>query len=342
MGRRAAFGWFPDDGTWLLAAEGGILSRLAGKYLWGPSRNPAPGVMHAPSTIIRIAPDGELYLVHGLDEPAEKQLKKIKNNIKKLKINFDLDLAGTFNGVWNNAPPWIRTETLSQPDRSVSDVLHDDPVFFIHGDSLAFLLSADRILNGTALPEWIISIFKYELIGFYFFGLKIEQGVPVPDLLLAARGNETFPPALSRMPVRERVFGNHPGWQLDVLPPWLQMYGVSIGDRHYMATVAARLADLLDQPEPDAAETMAGREEACLEVRIQWPLLARSARQLLQFMADQQTVPGISDPRELALHWFPLIRWLETLGGADLACYPASGGAWQIRGHLWNPPETDS
>lgn len=345
LGKRAEFGWFPGDGMWFLAADGGILSRLAGKYLWGPSQSPASGVMNAPSTIVQISPNGEFYLVHGWNKTKEKHLKdikNIKNNIKKSKIYFNIDLEGRVLGVWNNAPPWIRAEALSLLERSVKDVLSDDLAFSIQNKALLSIVPAEKMFNETAFPRWIISIFKSEFIGFYFFELKIEQGVPVPDLLLVSRNHQAFPAGLTWIPIRERVLGDHPIWQLDVLPPWLQIYGVSYKDRLYLATVASRLMGLLDRSESDLREIAAEREEACLEAHIQWSLLAKSARQLLQFMADRQALPGISDPRELELHWFPLLRWLETLGDADMACFPASGGVWQIRGHLWNPPVTDS
>jgi len=54
-------------------------------------------------------------------------------------------------------------------------------------------------------------------------------------------------------------------------------------------------------------------------------------------MAENDALPGVSDPRELELRWFPLLKWLETLGDGEIAVLPASGGTLETRGYFWKP-----
>ena len=334
LGRRTGFGWYPDDGRWFLAAEGGVLSGLLGKYLWNTSRTCIHSETDAQTIAVQMTPDGEVYLTCGCSHLLKLE-KKIRNINKKLNT-FYIDTNGIVNGIWDNAPPQITTQTFTPPEGSLNNVLSMNPMFFISGKLFSFFLS-EKLLNKKKVLGWVSALFKEEFIGFYFFGFKTEQGVPIPDILLVTRsGNGGFIAEPRQLPVRKRGIGTRTGWELDVFSPWLQLYGVSKGERQYVVTMISRLEELLNQPDPEPARETPEKGGRWLLARIQWPILAKSVRQWLQFLAEHEMVPGISDPRELDLSWFPLMQWLETLGDAEVSFSPAAGGAWQIQGHLWN------
>jgi len=335
LSRGTSFGWYPDEGTWFLVAEGGVLSRLLGKYLWNTSRTCAHGIMDAQITAVQMAPDGAVYLTSGSSNLLEILEKQTNNINKKSKTYFYINQDGMVTGIWDSAPPQITMQALTPTEESASIVLRMNPIFFISGKLFLSFLS-ERLLN-EEVPVWVSALLKEECVGFYFFGFKTEQGVPIPDILLVTRsGNGGFIAEPRQLPVRKRGIGTRTGWELDVFSPWLQLYGVSKGERQYVVTMISRLEELLNQPDPEPARETPEKGGRWLLARIQWPLLAKSVRQWLQFLAEHEMVPGISDPRELDLSWFPLMQWLETLGDAEVSFSPAAGGAWQIQGHLWN------
>ncbi|HOK91124.1 MAG TPA: hypothetical protein PK379_13955, partial [Candidatus Hydrogenedentes bacterium] len=140
------------------------------------------------------------------------------------------------------------------------------------------------------------------------------------------------------IPVRERIIGERRGWEIDLLPPWLRLYAIPEGGTCYLATTLTRITGLWDHMnQPLLGEDMPDKSSPILRVHARWPRLARSARPWLQFMAENDALPGVSDPRELELRWFPLLKWLETLGDGEIAVLPASGGTLEMNGYLWKP-----
>ncbi|HOQ90627.1 MAG TPA: hypothetical protein PLX03_10860, partial [Candidatus Hydrogenedentes bacterium] len=174
--------------------------------------------------------------------------------------------------------------------------------------------------------------------GGYCFDLEIQDGIPVPDIVLA--GDALDVPAWAEkynLSIRSRSFGSYEGWEIALFPPWLTEYVAQAGDVQVFATSASRLADILDglSSLPDSFREVSQPGNR-LSLRVNWPRLAKPIQKLLLVMAENHMLMGVSDPRELDLHWFPLLKWLKTLGETLLEVSPAGADTWRIEGHICN------
>jgi len=338
LGRQAWFGWCPD-GTWFLEAEGGILSRLFGRYLWGEH---TPSV-HWNGDSVSVMGQASSYGVffQGQDESSinKKILKGMKEEIKQSKNFILIGPDGAVHGVCSEVLSGPHMGNLDPVEGQAERVLRQDTSFSIEGKSFLLMPFFQFIQNELPFPPWSSAIVSDNLAGFYFYGFVSVDGVPVPDVSMTVRPESE--PFFSRdplIPVRERIIGERRGWEIDLLPPWLRLYAIPEGGTCYLATTLTRITGLWDHMnQPLLGEDMPDKSSPILRVHARWPRLARSARPWLQFMAENDALPGVSDPRELELRWFPLLKWLETLGDGEIAVLPASGGTLEMNGYLWKP-----
>jgi len=339
LGRRVVFGWCPD-GEWFLAAQGGPLYRAIGRYLFAQSPTPVQKTSSASTYLLQWHPEWG-YCIFA-SEQAFKGFNEIKKDLKKqktLQININPEL--NFEGIYRLTEPHTVTTLTDQPSVTLSSILsqRNKSSISVQG-SIQFLvnLSVEKtIKNDKKIYKSLFAVFlNQNWKEGYCFDLEVQDGIPVPDIVLA--GDALDIPAWAEkynLSIRSRSFGSYEGWEIALFPPWLTGYVAQVGDVQVFATSASRLADILDGLSflPDSSREVSQPGNR-LSLRVNWLRLAKPIQKLLPVMAENHMLMGISDPRELDLHWFPLLKWIKTLGETLLEVSPAGADTWRIEGHI--------